>query len=100
MTSIEELIFCIHRAIKISASKLDESVIKDYSLKFKYQEFNSVRRIDDLDQKFIINLTKNVLITYEVQKLQHLLNDAVKAFMQKLRRDSKKTKLRENKKYY
>ena len=97
VASTEGLIIRIHRAIKISD---EESVIKDYSLKFEYQEFDRVHKHINFDRRTVLGLSKKILIAYGAGKLRLLLSDAAKALMQKLEGDPEGMKLRQESGYY
>lgn len=100
IASTEGLIIRIHRACKIQANKLNEFVVKDYPLRFEYQEFCKVRKDLNFDRRTVLAVFRKILIAYEAEELQQYLSDAAKALMQKLERDAQSVRLRERNEYY
>ena len=98
VASIEGLVFRIHRAHKLSAK--ESFVIKDYPLSFEYQEFAVLSRGINFQRRTALDVIRKILIGYGTETLRHLLSNAAKALMRKLRNDEEGRKLRGRSEYY
>ena len=100
VASTEGLNIRIHRATEVpeNSSKYD-FIVPGYPLRFEFREFANVKK-HEFDRKRVLEIFGKILISYAVEKLLGLLQDAAKDLVEHLNTNADRIKLREDKDFY
>ena len=100
VASTEGLNVRIHRATQVAENgSEDDFIIPGYPLRFEFREFVRVSK-DNFDRKTVLELFGKILVSYAIEKLHGLLQDAAKALVEKLDKDPEGFKSRQNANVY
>ena len=105
VASTEGLTVRIHRAIDLSENRSEDDIyIPGYPLRFEFRELVTVEENKfnrkKFDRKTVLELFGKMLVGYGVEKLHGLLQDAAKDLWEKLKKDIKGLRLREDVDFY
>ena len=96
VASTEGLNVRIHRATQVAENgSEDDFVIPGYPLRFEFREFVRVPK-DKFDRKTVLELFGKILVSYAVEKLHGLIQDAAKALVKKLDKDPEEFRSRQS----